>query len=51
VLNAVMRIIRQRTRVFIHKTADVEALVEAAGLTRRFFRQGLYWQVAVFERA
>jgi SAM-dependent methyltransferase len=51
VLNAVMRLIRQRTRVFIHKTADVEALVEAAGLTRRFFRQGLYWQVAVFERA
>jgi magnesium-protoporphyrin O-methyltransferase len=51
VLNAVMRIIRQRTRVFIHKTADVEALVEAAGLTRHFFRQGLYWQVAVFERA
>jgi SAM-dependent methyltransferase len=50
VLNAVMRLIRQRTRVFIHKTADVEALVEAAGLTRRFFRQGLYWQVAVFER-
>ncbi len=50
-LNAVMRLIRQRTRVFIHRTADVEALVEAAGLTRRFFRQGLYWQVAVFERA
>jgi SAM-dependent methyltransferase len=51
VLNAVMRLVRQRTRVFIHKTADVEALVEAAGLTPRFFRQNLYWQVAVFERA
>lgn len=51
VLNAVMRLFRQRMRVFIHKTADVEALVEAAGLTRRYFRHGLYWQVAVFERA
>jgi magnesium-protoporphyrin O-methyltransferase len=50
-LNAVMRLVRQRTRVFIHRTADVEAIIVAAGLTRRFHRQGLYWQAAVFERA
>ena len=50
-MNAVMRLIRPRLRVHIHRSAEVEAIVEAAGLTRRYYRRGLYWQAAVYERA
>ena len=48
--NTMLRLIRRRLRLFIHRTAEVEALVAAAGLTRRYHRQDLYWQVAVYER-
>jgi magnesium-protoporphyrin O-methyltransferase len=50
VANAALRLVRQRTRIFIHRTADVEAIVESAGLSRHAHRQGVYWQVAIFER-
>ena len=42
---------RQRTRAWIHRSADVEAIVGAAGFRPRFRRSTLFWQVAVYERA
>jgi hypothetical protein len=50
VLNAVMRLVRQRTRIWVHATADVDAVVRAAGFLPRFERRGIFWQVAVYER-
>jgi len=50
VANGFARLFRQRVRVFIHATRDVEAIVLAAGLTRRFDRRSMFWQVVVFER-
>jgi magnesium-protoporphyrin O-methyltransferase len=49
--NAVARLFRRRVRIWIHRTADVEAIVAAAGLTPTFRRQGILWQVVVFERS
>lgn len=51
VMNAGCRLFRQRTRAWIHRTADVEAILRAAGLRQRFGRSTLFWQVAVYERA
>lgn len=50
VFNGLARLFRQRTRAWIHRTADVEATVRAAGLRERFRRSTLFWQVAVYER-
>jgi magnesium-protoporphyrin O-methyltransferase len=49
-LNGLAVLFHRRTRAWIHRTADVEALVTAAGLTPRSHRATLYWQVAVYER-
>jgi SAM-dependent methyltransferase len=49
-LNGLARLARQRVRAWIHPTAEVDALVRAAGLTRRFERSTLFWQVVVYER-
>ncbi len=50
VFNATLRLFRRRLRMYIHPTADVEAIVRAAGLQPAFRRQTLFWQVAVYER-
>jgi SAM-dependent methyltransferase len=50
VFNAALRLFRQQLRFWVHRTADVEEIVAGAGLTRRFDRRGLFWQVVVFER-
>jgi methyltransferase family protein len=49
-LNALARLGRQRVRAYVHRTADVEAIVRPAGFTPRFRRSGVFWQVAVYER-
>ena len=49
-LNAVARLARQRTRAYVHRTAEVDALVRAAGFVPRVQRATLFWQVAVYER-
>jgi hypothetical protein len=49
-LNGLARLGRQRVRAYVHRTADVEGIVRPAGFTPRFRRNGLFWQVAVFER-
>jgi SAM-dependent methyltransferase len=50
VLNGAMRLFRQRTTAWVHRTADVDALVRAAGFAPRLRRSTLIWQVAVYER-
>lgn len=50
VANAVARLFRRRVRIYLHRTADVEAIVAAAGLAPAFRRTGVVWQVVVFER-
>lgn len=51
VLNAFADLLRRRTKAYIHRTADVEAILGRAGLTATFRRRTLVWQVVVFERA
>ena len=51
VLNGLARLSRQRIRAWVHRTAEVEAIVAAAGFVPRLRRKGLFWQVVVFERA
>ncbi len=49
-VNLVQRIRRHPFRVFVHEPADVEARVARHGLSIRFRRNGLMWQVLVFTR-
>jgi len=49
--NAVARVTRRRIRTWVHRTADVDAIVRAAGFLPRLERSGLFWQVVVYERA
>jgi hypothetical protein len=51
VLNGLARLGRQRVRAYVHRTAEVEAIVRPAGFVPRLRRQTLFWQVAVYERA
>jgi magnesium-protoporphyrin O-methyltransferase len=51
VLNAMARLVRMRTRAYVHRTAAVDALVRSAGFAPRLSRSSLFWQVAVYERA
>jgi hypothetical protein len=49
-LNGFARLARQRVRAYVHRAAEVEAIVRPAGFTPRFRRSGMLWQVAVYER-
>jgi SAM-dependent methyltransferase len=49
-LNLFMRLTRQRTRSWVHRTADVDSIVRAAGFAPTFERSGLFWQAVVYER-
>jgi len=48
--NAVGRLTRAPIRIWIHRTAEVDAIVRAAGFAPRFERSTLVWQVVVYER-
>jgi Methyltransferase domain len=50
VANAVSRLFRSRTRIHAHRTADVDALIRAAGLTQSTRRSNTFWQMVVYER-
>jgi SAM-dependent methyltransferase len=50
VMNTVTHLFRSKVTFHAHRTADVEALVRAAGLEQRFLRTTTFWQVAVYER-
>ena len=49
--NGVTRLFRQRFRFWVHRTADVDAIVRSAGFVPRLERSTLFWQVVVYERA
>lgn len=49
-LNAGLRLSRSSFRVYIHRTAEVDAVLAAHGLVKRLHRTTLIWQLAVFER-
>jgi magnesium-protoporphyrin O-methyltransferase len=49
-VNGAARLARRRLRIHVHRTADVDAMVRAAGFVPSFNRSNVYWQVAVFER-
>lgn len=48
--NALLRLFRNRFQFFIHRTRDVEAVLRAQGLERRFHRTAGLWQVVVYAR-
>jgi SAM-dependent methyltransferase len=50
VINVWMRLSRSPFRSYLHRTADVEAILSAEGLVRRLHRTSLIWQLAVYER-
>jgi magnesium-protoporphyrin O-methyltransferase len=50
-MNAIMQLLRRKLRFWVHRTAEVEAVIAAAGLRPAYRRAGIFWQVAVFERA
>lgn len=49
--NAFERLSRSPFRVYVHRTAEVDALVKVQGLVPRFRRSNLIWQLVVYERA
>ena len=49
-MNGILTVLRRRLRFWVHPTAEVEALVTAAGLRPAYRRNGIFWQVVVFER-
>jgi magnesium-protoporphyrin O-methyltransferase len=51
VANAIPRLFRRRFRLWVHRTADVDAIVRGAGFSPRLQRSTLFWQVVVYERA
>ncbi len=50
VLNVGSWLTRSSFRAYVHRTAEVEAVVAAQGLVKRLHRTTLIWQLAVFER-
>ena len=50
-LNALSRLFRQRFRIWVHPTANVEAIMREAGFVPRLRRSTIFWQVIVYERA
>ena len=50
VMNVRYRLTRSSFRVYVHRSADVDAIVAAQGLVKRRYRATLIWQLALFER-
>jgi len=51
VLNLGNRLTRSSFRAYVHRTAEVEAILADHGLVKRFHRTGLIWQIAMYERS
>ena len=49
-LNVASRLFRQRFRIWVHRTEDVEAIVREAGFVPSLRRSTIFWQVVVFDR-
>jgi magnesium-protoporphyrin O-methyltransferase len=50
IINLQFRLTRSRFRVYVHRTAEVEAILADHGLERRLHRTSLIWQLSLFER-
>ena len=50
VLNVGFRLSRSPFRSYLHRTAEVDAILADHGLVRRLHRTTLIWQLAVYER-
>ena len=50
VLNAGYRLSRSPFRTYLHRTADVDAILASHGLVKRLQRTTLIWQFALYER-
>jgi hypothetical protein len=48
--NPVLRLLRIPLRLYIHRTAAVDAVIRGAGLAPRIHRDAGYWQVVVYAR-
>lgn len=48
--NALLRVKRSPFRIYLHRPADIDTLLDAAGLRRRSLERTLMWEVAVYER-
>ena len=48
--NAWLRLTRSSFRTYVHRTADVDAILVAHGLVRQLHRTTLIWQLAIYER-
>lgn len=49
-LNAGFRLSRSSFRTYVHRTAEVDAIVTARGLVKVLDRTTLVWQLALYER-
>ena len=49
-LNVGFRLSRSPFRSYLHRTADVDAILTGHGLVKRIHRTTLIWQLAVYER-
>lgn len=49
-VNLYMRLARSDYRFFVHPSAAVDAIVRGNGLSPRFRREGVFWQVVVYAR-
>ncbi|HEY6056627.1 MAG TPA: methyltransferase domain-containing protein [Candidatus Limnocylindrales bacterium] len=49
-MNVPHRLSRSAFRAYVHRTAEVDAILTGHGLVRRLQRTTLFWQLAVYER-
>lgn len=49
--NTWLRLSRSSFRVYVHRSAEVDAILSAAGFVERSHRAALFWQLALYERA
>ena len=49
-LNAGFRLSRSPFRTYVHRTAEVDAILSAKGFVQRLHRSTLIWQLALWER-
>jgi Methyltransferase domain len=49
--NLLLRLLRNPLRLYIHRTAEVDALIRSQGLAPRFHRNAGLWQVTIYARS
>jgi magnesium-protoporphyrin O-methyltransferase len=49
-LNFLLRVLRKRFRIFVHSTAQVEAIARSHGFLKRAYHRRGIWQVVVYAK-